>query len=917
MLSFVIGLNINDNHVTATLVRLEESDKQKLTIERDTFYLRLFPSNMKKDPSVIISVCIDCIDDLLCDFINYYRVEDTIIGITCGITNSMSCDREMNEKNPFFGLNLSLLFQSALRDLIRRRKHHHYPRYCTPPTSPRATLSDVKSQINTIGPTMISSTSHSVFNFSPTSTIDEIIHNSKLPKSNLKNYCGVQDNQTKPSPTTELVTPKSFVSTDDFSSKQRSMMNQLVNIPITFSNQTICLGLGEAINLYHQNYERILVLTLSANFDFVFMDRGKIIPKPSDILFETNSSSDESFSTRGLMNIYKKLLQNETKLSNGYSLVQLALNNDTNAIKAYEIFARRLGKFLVPFLQSFQPDLLLIGGEIAQAWYLIEGKLRRRLRKFSSMEIYFSLFNEKSICLGAVLNQLSNLRSRKNRILRHTDQCLLPVTKIKQWKEYPSHEIPIGYIGVGHQQLNGKLFRFIEENPILLIDGFLGTDFEEFAEKFNEYYFQHRRKKKFLPLFFYDTKIFLQMDTSIEKQPNSLSSNDRSFSKELDLKKFNYLRNNLSYPCVISGFGASFINETSPLVYIDLPRNELYYRTGKSTIDCSIFSRLKRELLPRMNIFVDGQRPNCPTWLDGDTFRQALAHMSNQPIRTRPCMKTIQANPSKTLTNHRRSSDIMTSDNGILLSDIDNHLLEFSWDILYHSQVNRLLDNDAHYRLFHQLNDLPICFNLLDRIDEECTSEMSMNFQEHQKRNKAYYIIKEPNLFPKNHDFLLVPNGSLHITSHNQVILEIFTTFNSEQGMKTASFAPHTGQLRCRPVSIGFVPNQCKEQQLPTPDFYIYDIHRLVIIGDPSIDICRKRDNRFHLCILVQGDAIEITFNSIDNKQEKQTRQYHYLETFLIPASIDEYSLRPIIVNPVPNVRPQSYILLIAFLKGD
>ncbi|CAF4898441.1 unnamed protein product, partial [Rotaria socialis] len=51
---------------------------------------------------------------------------------------------------------------------------------------------------------------------------------------------------------------------------------------------------------------------------------------------------------------------------------------------------------------------------------------------------------------------------------------------------------------------------------------------------------------------------------------------DLDFKKDfIDLNKLNYLKNNLSYPCVIIGPGASFINDTSPLIYIDLPKNEL------------------------------------------------------------------------------------------------------------------------------------------------------------------------------------------------------------------------------------------------------------------------------------------------------------------------------------------------------
>src|SRR5690349_23211159 len=53
--------------------------------------------------------------------------------------------------------------------------------------------------------------------------------------------------------------------------------------------------------------------------------------------------------------------------------------------------------------------------------------------------------------------------------------------------------------------------------------------------------------------------------------------------------------------------------------------------------------------------------------------------------------------------------------------------------------------------------------------------------------------------------------------------------------------------------------------------------------SNENIQIIRSTENRFHLCILVEGDAIEIEFNSIDNNQQKQIRQYNYIESFLIP----------------------------------
>jgi hypothetical protein len=172
----------------------------------------------------------------------------------------------------------------------------------------------------------------------------------------------------------------------------------------------------------------------------------------------------------------------------------------------------------------------------------------------------------------------------------------------------------------------------------------------------------------------------------------------------------------------------------------------------------------------------------------------------------------------------------------------------------------------------------------------------------------------------------------MHAVSRNQVVLEISTTpyipdwlrvdlkdslqsSNNENGKKHSKLNQHGAQCRCQPISIKGEQDKYEEQHLPTDDLYIYDVQRLLIKPDESIQIIRSTENRFHLCILVEGDAIEIEFDSIDNHQQKQIRQYNYIETFLIPASINEYRLRPILKNPDNATKSHQYILLIVFLK--
>lgn len=948
MSSFVIGLYIGRNHITASLIRIDDILKKNFTIERDLFHINLYENNMKKNPRLIVSCWIDCIEDLLHDFINYYEENDMIIGIACGISFPMDYERgichlqssKFNEYDKFYGLNLRLLIQSGLQDLSDRWKNNYYPRYYTPPTSPRPSVSCSKPQLTSeqIQNEIVTST-RTLLNFPIVPTINSEIPNSTLSTKKLIDYCGLQEKDNFYNETlnndNEIIPRKISDRTNSFSSNLRPIIKQLSEIPISFYNHTTCFAVSEAYDLRNRHYERILVLTLGNNFGSTFIDGGEILSNRHDIptngilancLYDKNSIANDCFSTRGLINIYQKNFQGQLNISNGYSLVQRALNGDENANKTFEIFANRLGEFLIPYIKSFQPNLLLIGGGLAQAWYLMENQLNLTLKKSCQIEIYFNLSTEKSICLGAAIQQrLSILYKPKNNLFRQTDQYLIPVTKTNssnQYDLYPCHEIPIGYIGIGHRELNEKLFRLIKEDHIILIDGFLGTYFDEFAKQLNKYSYE---KTNLSSLIFYDTQVFFDINQNIDF---------------INLKQLNYLKTNLSYPCIIIGSGASFVNEISSLIYIDLPKNEFYYRNLNLNFDYSIFNKFKQELLPRINLFIDGQRPNCPTWLDGNTFRQALAHISNQSIRVRPCLKTKSS----------CSFEMNLSENGIILSDINYHLVEFSWQFFYNSQINRILGNDKHCRLFNQSKHFPIQIKIFDLINEENFEYTRKDLEDKITYDATYYIIKtKPNrkkeegrksssyiylglqenidseelniekfiqCIPSHiHDFFPIPNQTIHAISQNQIVLEISTTpymydwlkLDVNDHLQSLTIKP----FHCQPISIKCEKNLYELQHLPTHNFHIYDIERLIIEPNESLQIIRSTENRFHLCILVQGDRIEIEYNSIDNYQQKQIRYYNYIETFLIPASINEYRLRPIIKNK----KSQQFILLIIFLK--
>ena len=96
----------------------------------------------------------------------------------------------------------------------------------------------------------------------------------------------------------------------------------------------------------------------------------------------------------------------------------------------------------------------------------------------------------------------------KNPFSKKSSIIFLPVVKTiktidtSQYDIYPCHQIPLGHIDIGHKILNEKLFNLIEENHLLLIDGFVGTYFNEYAQQFNRYYWEKKEQEKFIAITF-------------------------------------------------------------------------------------------------------------------------------------------------------------------------------------------------------------------------------------------------------------------------------------------------------------------------------------------------------------------------------------------------------------------------------
>ena len=61
-------------------------------------------------------------------------------------------------------------------------------------------------------------------------------------------------------------------------------------------------------------------------------------------------------------------------------------------------------------------------------------------------------------------------------------------------------------------------------------------------------------------------------------------------TSNLDFRKLNFFKDNLSQPYIVVGPGSSCVNDTEPPILVDLAKNEFHYHVGEVSVrDFEVF----------------------------------------------------------------------------------------------------------------------------------------------------------------------------------------------------------------------------------------------------------------------------------------------------------------------------------------
>ena len=171
----------------------------------------------------------------------------------------------------------------------------------------------------------------------------------------------------------------------------KKILEKKFNVPVFVDNDANCFALGEAVYGAGKKFDAVVGLTLGTGVGGGIIIEKKIFHGRNDagelghttINFngiKCNCGNigclEEYASTRGIMRLAKGL-----KAKTPLDVYNLALKGNKKAIKAFEKMGFYLGIAVANFVNIFDPDVVIIGGGISNAWKFFSKSMKKTVKE--------------------------------------------------------------------------------------------------------------------------------------------------------------------------------------------------------------------------------------------------------------------------------------------------------------------------------------------------------------------------------------------------------------------------------------------------------------------------------------------------------------------------------------------------------
>jgi len=161
------------------------------------------------------------------------------------------------------------------------------------------------------------------------------------------------------------------------------------NSPVVFENDAALFALGEAADGGAAKAERAVCLTIGTGLGSAFLEHGRLVKHRPDVpeqgwLYDMpyrDGIADDYVSRRGILNLAGSM---GIGTGNGRDVKELAAAAFAGDDKARELFRRfgaQMGDILAEPLRKFQPEVVVLGGQIAKSSALFVPAFTEKLRE--------------------------------------------------------------------------------------------------------------------------------------------------------------------------------------------------------------------------------------------------------------------------------------------------------------------------------------------------------------------------------------------------------------------------------------------------------------------------------------------------------------------------------------------------------
>lgn len=364
---------------------------------------------------------------------------------------------------------------------------------------------------------------------------------------------------------------------------------------------------------------------------------------------------------------------------------------------------------------------------------------------------------------------------------RLSSQPVMPIRltgkEQENYRLFPHHALGDGRIFHGY----ASLAAWILNHPLVLIDGYIGVCWKTVKSKLEAAFHQKGIAVNWIETTDY-RKDARQVDQLVQPW---LGEKDTVWGTKTDLSLADFFQldkgadpNENDHPNasihIVLGIGAAIFHQEAPLIYLDLPKNELQYRVRAGSVynlgtdqmedfsqmykrfyfvDWVVLNAHKQNILNRIAVIADAQQPEDINWMTGDHLKQGLVQLSKSVFRVRPWFEAgawggqwlkshFPLNPEE--VNYAWSFELITPENGLIFES-EGYLLEVSFDFLmFQASANVLGNHAARYG-----TAFPIRFDFLDtfqggNLSIQCHPSVKYIqevFGEDITQDETYYIL--------------------------------------------------------------------------------------------------------------------------------------------------------------------------------